>query len=430
MTFSAARPIWFGLVVIAVLLGGFFAWAVSSQIAGAIIAAGQIEVEQNRQIVQHPDGGVVAEILVKEGDMVEAGDTLIRLDPTLLASQLAITEGQLYEIMARRGRLEAERDRADTITFPEPLLEAAAQRPEVAELMEGQRQLFRARNVTEDKRAEQLANRSVQIRSQIEGIEAQKAALEDQLDLIEQELADQQSLLDRGLAQSARVLALQREAAGLAGQLGELTAARASAEERITEIELQVLQLGTDRQEEAIATLRDLQYNELELTERSLTLREQLARLDLRAPVSGVVYGMEVFTTRAVVRPADPVMFIVPQDRPLVIAARVDPIHVDQVYAGQEVILRFPAFDARTTPELNGRVVQVSADAFTDERSQTAYYRAEIHIPEEEMARLPEGVGLIPGMPVETYMRTSDRTPLAYLVKPLTDYFNRAFREG
>ena len=428
--FSTRGYIWLGLLALAVLVGGFGGWAAVSQIAGAIVGSGQVEVDQNRQIIQHPDGGVVSELLVKEGDRVEAGQILIRLDPALLASQLSIVESQLFELKARRGRLRAERAQADTVTFDDDLLAAAAERDEVAELVEGQRQLFTARRVTAAKEQEQLRNQIEQIQSQIRGIEAQRVALDDQLALIQEEMTDQQSLLDRGLAQASRVLALRREAAGLAGELGELDASLGSAAERITEIELAILKLQTDRQEQAITETRDLQYTELELAEQRLSLREQLSRLDLRAPVSGVVYGLEIFTTRAVVQAAEPVMYIVPQDRPLVITARIEPIHVDQVFAGQEVVLRFPTFSARTTPELNGAVLQVSPDAFTDERTQAPYYRAEITLPEEEIARLPEGLTLIPGMPVETYMRTGDRTPLAYLVKPLADYFNRAFRES
>ncbi|MGC8203035.1 HlyD family type I secretion periplasmic adaptor subunit [Aliiroseovarius sp. PTFE2010] len=427
---SALRPIAVGLFIILVVLGGFFAWAWMATISGAIVASGQIEVEQNRQVVQHPDGGVVAEILVREGQMVDAGQTLIRLDPTLLSSQLSITEGQLFELMARRARLEAERDQRDQITFDPDLAVLAKTNQDVAELMDGQRQLFEARRVTRQKERETLSNRIFQIESQIRGIVAQQAALDEQLSLIQEELEDQQSLLDRGLAQSSRVLALRREAAALAGQLAELAASEASAKERISEIEIELLKLDTDRQEEAITRLRDLQYNEFEQAENRLALREQLSRLDLKAPVSGVIYGLTVFTTRAVIRPADPVLYIVPQDRPLVIAAKVEPIHVDQVFAGQDVILRFPAFDSRTTPELEGRVTKVSADAFTDERSQLTYYRAEVEISENQLDLLPEGLVLIPGMPVETYLRTSDRSPIAYLTKPLTDYFNRAFREG
>ncbi|MDJ0826270.1 MAG: HlyD family type I secretion periplasmic adaptor subunit [Rhodobacter sp.] len=428
--FSPRRYLILGLLTLLILVGGFGSWAVYSNISGAIIAAGQVEVDQNRQIVQHPDGGVVSEIAVDEGDMVGSGDVLIRLDPTLLESELAIVESQLFELIARRGRLEAERDGNDAIGFDPELVDLADAKPEIRDLMDGQARLFAARNDSLAQEIEQLQKRREQIVTQVDGIEAQKTSLDDQLELIRQELEDQQSLLDRGLAQASRVLALQREQARLSGTMGELTAQGGQAEERITEIDIEVLKLGTQRREEAITRLRDLQFRELELAEQRRSLLERLSRMDIRAPVSGIVYGKTVFTPRSVIRPADPVLFLIPQDRPLVIASRVEPIHIDQVFVGQEVVVRFSAFDARTTPEMLGVVTQVSADAFVDEATQGTFYRAEIELGEDELTKLPEGLTLIPGMPVEAFIRTEDRSPLAYLVKPLTDYFAKAFRES
>lgn len=428
-SWSVRGPMLVGLVGLFLLLGGFGTWAGMTTISGAIIAPGRIEVDQNRQVVQHPDGGVVAAIEVDEGDRVKAGDVLIRLDETALASQLAITENQLFEIMARRGRLEAERDDSEEVTFDPLLLEVAETRPDMAGLMAGQERLMAARSESIAQEIDQLEKRRGQITNQIEGIAAQEAALTRQLELIESELADQQSLLDRGLAQVTRVLSLQREQARLSGQVGELAASKAQAAGRITEIEVEILKLGSRRREEAITNLRDIQYRELELLEERRALLEQLNRMDIRAPVDGVVYGLTVFALRAVVRPADPLLYIVPQDRPLIINSEVDPIHIDKLYMDQDVVLRFPALDQRTTPELTGKVTQISADAFQEQETRRSYYRAEIALSEGEQAKLPEGVALIPGMPVEAYIRTADRTPIAYLTKPLTDYFNKAFRE-
>ncbi|WP_422025231.1 HlyD family type I secretion periplasmic adaptor subunit [Roseovarius sp.] len=428
-SWSVRGPMTVGLVGLILLVGGFGTWAGVTTISGAIIAPGRIEVDQNRQVVQHPDGGVVAAIEVDEGDRVKAGDVLIRLDETALASKLAITENELFEIMARRGRLEAERDEAEEISFDPLLVEVAAKRPEMAGLMQGQARLMAARSESIAQEIDQLEKRRGQIANQIEGIAAQEKALARQLELIESELEDQQSLLDRGLAQATRVLGLQREQARLSGQVGELAASKAQAAGRITEIEVEILKLGSRRREEAITNLRDIQYRELELLEERRALLEQLNRLDIRAPVDGVVYGLTVFALRAVVRPADPLLYIVPQDRPLIINAEVDPIHIDKLYLDQNVILRFPALDQRTTPELTGTVMQISADAFQEQETRRSFYRAEIALSEGEQAKLPEGVALIPGMPVEAYIRTADRTPIAYLVKPLTDYFNKAFRE-
>ncbi|MGH1353674.1 MAG: HlyD family type I secretion periplasmic adaptor subunit [Thalassovita sp.] len=427
--FPVTGPMTIGLLALILLVGIFGAWAAFTNISGAVIASGQIEVDRNRQVVQHPDGGVISEILVDESDFVDADQMLIRLDPSNLESELKIVEGQLFELMARRGRLEAERDGRDRAEFDPLLLEIAAKDPNIAAQVEGQRQLLIARAASTAKEIEQLEKRRAQIQNQIDGIDAQSAALRDQLGLIDQELASQQALLDKGLAQASRVLSLQRERARLSGEVGQLTASRAQSEGRIIELEIEILKLGTTRREDAITTLRDLEYRELESAENRRAILQRLDRLDIRAPVSGIVYGLQFYTPRSVIRPADPVLFLVPQDRPLVIAAQVSPIHVDQLFVGQDVTLRFSTFDQRTTPELFGKVGQVSADAFTDEASQASFYRVEIDLNEGELSRLPKSSTLLPGMPVETFIRTQDRTPLAYLVKPLTDYFTKAFRE-
>jgi HlyD family secretion protein len=425
----SARPsVILGSVTAAVLVFGFGLWSVTSEIAGAVVASGQIEVSQNRQIVQHLDGGVVAEIAVKEAQSVKAGDLLIRLDGALVKSELAIVEGQLFEVMARSARLEAEHRNATEPVFSGELAEQAKTRPEVAELIEGQRNLFNARRESVLKQSEQLQKRAAQIASQIQGIDAQMAAFNRQLVLIEEELTDQRTLLEKGLAQSSRVLALEREASRLQGSVGELTASRAQAEGRVTEVELEVLRLAAVRREEASTQLRDIGARVLELAERRRALTEQIARLDIRAPVSGTVLGLAVSTPQSVIRPAEPLLYLIPQDRPLIITAQVQTIDVDQVFVGQKVRLMFPAFSSRTTPELNGHVVTVSADALVDERAQMPYYKAEIALDPGEIDRL-EGLTLIPGMPVEAFIQTGARSPMGYLLKPFTDYFVTAFRE-
>ncbi|MFC3629092.1 HlyD family type I secretion periplasmic adaptor subunit [Paracoccus angustae] len=418
-----------GLVAIAVLLGGSTLWAMQSRIAGAVVASGQVEVEQQRQVVQHPDGGVVEEILVKDGQTVEAGQPLIRLDGNLLRTEHAIVEGQYFEILARRGRLEAERGDAETMRFPDELLAAAEGNADLQALIEGQRSLFETRRDTLRQSIEQLEKQSEQVRQQVEGIDAQIVALDRQRELIGEELEDQQSLLDRGLAQASRVLALRREAASLDGQLGELKASRAAAETRQTELDIQRLRLGAERREEAETELRDLGYRELELAERRRGLTEQINRLDIRAPAAGVIYNMQVTTPRSVIRPADPVLYVIPQDRPLVVSARLATINVDEVQVGQPVVLRFSAFSSRTTPEIDGMLGRVSADALMDEATQMPYYRAEVTIPADQLAKLGD-LALIPGMPVEVFIQTGERSPMAYLLKPMADYFNRAFRES
>lgn len=425
---GSGRALWLGWLTLLVMVGGLGAWSVMTTIAGAIVASGRIEVEQNRQVLQHPDGGVVAEILVSDGDQVAAGEIMIRLDGTLLKSELAIAEGQLSEVQARRARLEAEQNDKPEMVLSEDLLQRALSDPQVAEQIEGQRRLFAARADTVARTVEQLERRKAQTLSQIAGIEAQTQALSLQTDLIGQELADQQSLLAKGLAQAPRVLALEREAARLEGQMGELSAAKAQAEGRITEIDLQILGLAAQRREQANEQLRDIGSSELQLIQRQRALAEQVARLDIRAPASGTVLGLQVTTPRAVIRPAEPVGYIIPQDRPLVIVAQVSPIHIDEISVGQPVKLVFPAFSSSTTPELSGHVALISADALTDSATGMTFYRTEIALSQEEAVRL--GQPLLPGMPVDSFIQTSPRTPLAYLIKPFSDYFTHAFRES
>lgn len=417
-----------GYLTLAVLVGGFGIWAALSSIMGAVVASGLVDVAQHRQVVQHPDGGVVAQINVSDGETVLAGQVLIRLDGDLARSERAIVDAQFFELLARRGRLEAERSDTPEIRFDPELLQEAARNQRVADLVAGQKRLFSARQETLQRSLAQLAKRRDQAKAQIVGVEAQLQAFLAQFALIERELADQRSLLEKGLAQTGRVLALEREAAGLAGQMGALNAQKAQVEGKITELDIEALRMASQRREEAETTLRDIGFRELELAERRRALSEQIARLELRAPVTGRIHAMTVTTPRAVIRAADPVLYIVPQDRPLVVMARISPVNIDEVRVGQQVQVRFSAFASRTTPEFLGRVSQISADALTDPTSQMAYYRADIVLDSDQISKLA-GLELLPGMPAEVFIRTGNRSPLRYLLQPLTDYFNRALRE-
>ncbi|MEL6954377.1 MAG: HlyD family type I secretion periplasmic adaptor subunit [Pseudomonadota bacterium] len=425
---SARRPVVLGLVALVVLIGGFGTWATQTTIAGAVVASGTVEVTRNRQAIQHPDGGVVADILVDEGTVVEADDTLLLLDGADIGSDLAVARGQWLETRARRARLEAERDGAQTLEFADELGQLAQGNSEFEDILAGQTNLFLARLETFEGEREQLSRRTRQIASQIEGLTAQRAALLRQQSLISEDLASQRNLLAEGLTQAARVSGLARDEAELAGAIAEIDANISVAEGQITEVEIAALQLVSTRREEAIAQLREVRVREDELRERVAALERRLGRMELRAPVSGVVYGLTVLGPRSVIRPADPVMFLVPSDRPPVITARIDAIDVDQVFVGQEAALRFTAFDTRTTPELFGTISRVSADAFEDNTTGLRYYEAEIAPDEGELGRLGELV-LQPGMPVEAFIKTEDRTPLTYLLRPISIYFERAFRE-
>ena len=401
-----------GLVALAVVVPGFGLWAALTPLAGAIVAQGRVEVEDDRKVVQHPDGGVVAAILVAEGDPVRAGQVLIRLDGAALVSELAIVELRLQDLAAQRARLLAERGGLTAPGFPPgPAAEA-------------ERRLFQARLATLRENRAQLDRRINQARAQGEGIAAQRAAAALQAGLIDRELAIQRELQARGLAPSATVLALEREAARLDGQMGELAAALARAEGQAVEVEIQRSTLETLRREEAAAGLRAIGPEVMELTERRRALRQRIDRLELRAPVSGVVLGLQLTTPGAVLRPAEPVLNIVPQDRPLVVTARIPPIHIDEVHPGQPADLVPTALAGRDRPRLSGRVVLVSADALSDPQTGAAYYLAEV-APDPGPAP-----PLRPGMPVEVYLQTGSRTPLAYLLAPFAAYFHRAFRES
>jgi HlyD family secretion protein len=417
-----------GVIATIVLVFGFGAWSAFASISGAVVASGRLKVETNQQVVQHPDGGVVAELLAHEGDVVDAGDLLIRLDDRLLRAELNIVEGQLYEVMARIGRLEAEQEGGDAPRFDAELLAVAADRPDVALLVAGQARLFEARLDTLLRETEQLRERQTQIEDEIEGTEAQMTALELQLGFINDELRDQRSLLSRGLTQASRVLSLERENARLTGEFGALRAQVAQARGRITEIEIQIVGREASRREEAIRELRDLRSREAELKEQRLSRLEVLDRLEVRAPRAGVIIGQTVFTVRAVIRPAEPILYIVPSETALVVEARVEPQNIDQVYPGQPARLRFAAFNQRTTPEIDGVIRRVSPDAITDQQTGMRYYTAEITIGEEGFAQL-EGLTLQAGMPVDAFLQTGERTPLSYLMQPMMDFFARSMTE-
>ena len=428
VTWSARRQVVISVVFLGLLVCGFGLWSVYANISGAVIAAGSIAVDNNRQVVQHPDGGIVAEIVVAEGTRVEAGQVLIRLDSEELSSEAGLLRDQIVEIDVRSARLEAERDGDDAVSFPETVIKASVARPAIIEAMEGQISLMEAILESRARQRDQLKQRRDQIMAQVEGVTSQQTAIGLQLDFVREGLEAQRILLDRGLTQISQLLDLQREEASMIGEEGRLAAVRAELEGKAIELDIEMLSIETQAREKVIIELRELQFKKTEAFNRLSAVETRLARLDVRAPTSGIIHDMQIFALRSVVAPGAPILHVVPQDRPLVIQAQVDPTSVDQVYPGQPVTLRLPAFDARTTPELQGRVSKVSPDAFFEEASGAPYYRAEIIPNKGEVERL-DGLVLLPGMPVESLIRTENRSPLSYFVKPIMDYFVRAFRE-
>lgn len=433
---STIRPGWrlrqlmfTGYVTLGVLVFGMGAWGAVSNISGAVVSSGSLEVEGNRQVIQHPTGGVIKAILARNGDHVKAGDVLIQLDSEDLFPELATVEGQWFEMLATRSRLQAERDGLPDIVFDPELINREAGSPQIRDLMAAQLKQFEARRKLQSDEEGQLLEQRTQITKQNEGLVALQAATQSQIDLLSKEISGQQQLLDQGLTEVTRVLTPRRELARLEGVAGQVEASIAENRGKIAEIEIERVRLVSKVREEAHSQLRDLEFREIEAREKRRGLLEQISRLDLRAPVDGVIYGSAVDTLRGVIRPAEPVMYVVPENTPLIVRAKVDTIHIDQVHAGQEAVLRFSAFDQRTTPEVFGHVTSVSADAYEDERRGLRYYEADIRLDAGQLDRLNH-VELMPGMPVESFIKTGDRNALSYFVKPLSDYFTRAFRDG
>jgi HlyD family secretion protein len=424
---SIRRHLLAGVALVALLAGGIGGWASTTEISGALIAQGQLVVDSSVKKVQHPTGGVVGELRVRDGDKVKAGDVVVRLDETVTQANLSIVVNSLYELYARQARLEAERDDRDQITFPPALKERAAQ-PEVARVIEGEKKLFELRRAARAGQKAQLAERIAQLKEERQGQDGQIAAKSKEIELITEELKGVNELFKKNLVQRPRVTALERDAARLEGDRGQLIAATAQVKGKISEIELQTIQIDQELRSDVAKELRELQGKIAELAERKVAAEDQLKRIDIRSPQSGMVHQLAVHTVGGVIGPAEQLMLIVPDADSLTAEAKVNPQDIDQVKPGQRAVLRFPAFNQRTTPEIYGTVTRISADITTEQRTGAAYYTLRISLPAEEVKRLGD-VRLIPGMPVEAFVQTGDRTVMSYLVKPLFDQLTRAFRE-
>lgn len=427
----AGRYLAFGTVLSLGLVAGIGVWSAYAMISGAVIAPAELRVEGDRKTIQHLEGGVVSEILIKDGDTVEAGEILMRLDSTALAAQIEVIEGQLDELAARRFRLEAEMTDAPDVFVDAEFEERMRLRPSARKLFEGQITLFHARRETMAARIEQLEGRIEQTREEIAGTESQIEALDRQLVLIEEELVAQRSLLARGLTEKSRVIQLDRENARLSGERGQLRSEVARLRGRISELRINILETRNTRREEAITTLRDLTARIAELRENRTARQQSLDRVDIRAPLAGVVLDMAVNTIGGVVSPAAGLMDIVPTDRTLIVEARISPQDRDRIWPNQAARVRFTNFNQRSTPEIDGAVWRIGADKLTDERTGQGYFPVKIRVPEAEFERLRNSIDaeLVPGLPAEVHIQTGERSAASYLLKPLTDQLKRAFRE-
>jgi HlyD family secretion protein len=416
-----------GSILVGVLVIGLGGWASTAQISGALIAQGSIVVDTNVKKVQHPTGGVVGELFVRDGDHVKAGDVLLRLDETVTRANLAIVNKGLVEFYPRKARLAAERDGADTMAVP-PEVAGRLDEPDVKEALASERKLFELRHQDRLGQKQQLQERITQLQQQITGLAAQQSAKDKGIALTEQELQGVRDLWQKNLVQLNRLTSLQRDEARLEGERGQIIAQAAEVKGKIAEIQLQIIQVDQDLSSDVAKELREIDSKIGEYVERKITAEDQLKRTDIRAPQDGTVFQSTANTVGGVIAAGDPIMLIVPESDNLTVEVRVDPKDIDQIQLGQIVVLRFTSFNVRTTPEIDGTVSRIAADTSTDQRTGQSYYLVRIAMPVQELKRLGD-VKLTPGMPVEAFVQTGDRTMLSYLIKPLHDQLMRAFRE-
>jgi HlyD family secretion protein len=424
---SIRRHIVAGSLLVGVLALGLGGWASTAEISGALIAQGSIVVDSNIKKVQHPTGGVVGEVRVHDGDRVKAGDILVRLDETVTQANLAIVTKGLNELYARKARLAAERDGADAMAVPRELA-GTIDSPDVKEAMDSERKLFQLRRTARLGQKDQLQQRIAQLQEQITGLIAQRDAKDKELGFIDQELSGVRDLWQRNLVQLNRLTSLERDEAKVQGERGQLIAASAEAKGRIAEIQLQILEVDQQFTSDVAKELREIDSKIGEAVERKVTAEDQLRRTDIRAPQDGLVFQSTANTVGGVITAGDQIMQIVPEADKLSVEVKVEPKDIDLIAFGQPVLLRFSAFNQRTTPELNGTIQRIAADTSNDQRTGQAYYVVRIDIDDGEIARLG-AVKLTPGMPVEAFIQTGSRTLVAYLIKPLHDQLMRSFRE-
>jgi HlyD family secretion protein len=409
------------------LVMGLGGWAMTTEFSGAVIAAGQLVVDTNVKKVQHPTGGVVGKLNVREGSQVKADDIVVSLDDTQIRANRDIVVKALNELAARQAREEAERDGLDTVIFPDDLI-ARRSDPDVAKAIVGEQRQFEIRRTSREGQKAQLRERIAQLRQEIGGYEVQIVSKDKQIEWIGKELVGVNELWEKNLVPYTRVTNLEREKERLIGERGQLVATIAQSKGKMAETELQILQVDQDMRAEVGKDLADIRGKTAENIERKVSADDQLKRVDIRAPIDGFVLQLTVHTVGGVITAGEPIMLIVPQADTLQVEAKVAPQDIDQLRIGQMAVLRFVAFSQRTTPELAGTVVRISADVSEDTKNNTRFYTIRLDVPDTEIARLGN-VKLVPGMPVEALIQTSPRTVMSYLIKPLHDQLARAFRE-
>jgi HlyD family secretion protein len=423
---SIRRQLYAGLAGVIVLAVGLGGWAITTEIAGAVIASGSVVVDSSVKKVQHPTGGVVGQLHVRDGDQVKAGDIVVRLDDTVTRANAAVMAKSLDELRARQARLQAELNDLREIGFPAEVLDRSSDAT-VSRVLAGEQRLFESRRAARAGQKSQLAERIGQLEEQQRGLDEQVGAKKLEIDLIQRELESVRILWRQNLVQLSRLTTLERDYARLRGERGALLSSIAQVKGKVTETELQILQIDQDLRSEVGKDLGEVRAKISELVEKQVAAEDQLKRVDLVAPQDGTVHQLAVHTIGGVINAGEPVMLIVPKER-LIIEVKVAPNDIDQIRIGQSAILRLSAFNQRTTPELNGEVDRISADVVQEQKSSTSFYTARITFSDNELARL-NGFALVPGMPVEAFLQTGARTVMSFLLKPLSDQIAKAWRE-
>lgn len=416
-----------GFFLIFALIAGFAAWSFLAPIQGAVIAPGSVIVEGKPKTLQHLAGGIVGEILVRDGDKVQAGDVVMRLDPTSLTANRDLLQKRLNEAKGRVARLKAERDGHSKIGW-ETIFPNYKSQTDIVLIVNDQNKLFTARQQAYSGQINQLGKQIQQSRQQSQGLSSQIESNNNQIALITKELLGLTALLDQGYVSQTRVLALEREKAALTGQIASFRSDIARTQTAIGEIEIQILQVKRTQQESVLTELRATESEINDLNEQLITAVNDVKHIDVITPVSGTVHNMSITTLGGVITPANPIMDIIPDTRKLIIESQVEPASIDQIYVGQATTVRLSAFNQRTTPELNGKVIGMSANTLVDPVTGFPFYTVKITIPEDELSRL-KGLVLVPGMPAEAFMQTDQRSAMNYLLKPATDQLSRAFKE-
>ena len=424
-SFPVATRVFAGVTLGVFLFVGAGGWAATAQLTGAVIAPGMVKVDQNMKSIQHRDGGIVSEIAVKEGDFVEKGQIMLRLDDAQTRAELSIVRTQLVELMARQARLMAERDNLDAIILSPEL---APRLDDFQHVFFGENRLFEGNRQNRQSQKGQLELGIDQLGEEIRGLELQRNSKVDEIALVKVEHDKIKGLTDKRLIETSRKYIIDREMAKLVGEKGEVEASIARAKAKMSEIRIQIIAIDETARTEAQRELSSIEPKLSELRERRVAIEDRLARTDIRAPLSGTVNELAIHTIGGVISPAEKLVTLVPADAALKIEAKLSPTDIDQVFVGQPAKLRFSAFNQRTTPELHGSVAYVSAATSSDPSSGQVYYLADVVVPADELEKLGDAK-LLPGMPVEVFVSTEERTAMSFLSKPLADQFNRAFRE-